>query len=107
MAESILKEYRYDENKIALVQNCIRNHRGSLNFEKNSLEEVCVADADALSHFESIPDLLYLAYAQRGMNIEEGKKFVRDKLTRSFQKLSVESKKYCRDKFERAMEILK
>ena len=107
MAESILKEYRYDENKIALVQNCIRNHRGSLNFEKNSLEEVCVADADALSHFESIPDLLYLAYAQRGMNVEEGKRLVRDKLTRSFQKLSVESKKYCRDKFERAMEILK
>ena len=106
MAYAILKEYGYDDKKISLVQECIKNHRGSVNLEKNSLEELCVADADAISHFDSVPSLLYLAYVQRGMEIEEGKEFVKDKLTRSFQKLSVESKKYYQNKFEKVMEVL-
>ncbi|WP_243152368.1 HD domain-containing protein [Pseudoflavonifractor sp. 524-17] len=77
MAYLILKEYGYDDKKISLVQKCIRNHRGSV-----SLEELCVADA--ISNFVSVPSLLYLAYVQKCMGIEEGKTFVKDKLTRSF-----------------------
>ena len=60
---------------------------------KNSLEELCVADADAISHFDSVPSLLYLAYVQRGLGIEDGKEFVKEKLKRSFHKLSPESKR--------------
>jgi len=106
MAYSILKEYDYDSKKIHLVQECIKNHRGSVNLKKNSLEELCVADADAISHFDSVPSLLYLAYVQKGMGMEEGKEFVKDKLTRSFQKLSTESKKHYQNKFEKVMEVL-
>lgn len=106
MAYDILKEYGYDDKKIHLVQDCIRNHRGSVDLEKNSLEELCVADADAISHFDSVPGLLYLAYVQKGMGIEEGKEFVKAKLARSFQKLSAESKKYYQNKFEKVMEVL-
>lgn len=106
LALRILKEYGYDDKKISLVQKCIRNHRGSIRSEKVSLEELCVADADAISHFDSVPGLLYLAYVQKGMGMEEGKTFVKDKLTRSFQKLSVESKKHYQDKFEKVMEVL-
>lgn len=40
--------------------------------EKLSKEELCVVDADAISHFDSVPSLLYLAYVERKMNIEEG-----------------------------------
>ncbi len=106
MAYEILKGYGYDDKKISLVQECIKNHRGSVNSEKSSLEELCVADADAISHFDSIPSLLYLAYVQKGMEMEEGKEFVKEKLTRSFQKLSSESKKYYQNKFENVMEVL-
>ena len=106
MAYAILKEFNYDDKKISLVQECIKNHRGSVNLEKNSLEELCVADADAISHFDSVPSLLYLAYVQKGMEIETGKEFVKEKLTRSFQKLSTESKKYYQNKFEKVMEVL-
>ena len=106
MACCILKEYNYDDKKIALVQECIKNHRGSINLEKNSLEELCVADADAVSHFDSVPSLLHLAYVTKGMDIEEGKEFVKAKLIRSFQKLSADSKKYYQDKFEKVMEVL-
>ena len=66
MAHRILKEYGYDDKRISLVQKCIRNHRGSISSEKITLEELCVADADAISHFDSVPSLLYLAYVQKG-----------------------------------------
>ena len=102
----ILKEFDYDEQKILLVQECIRNHRGSVNFEKNSIEELCVADADAVSHFDSVPNLLYLAYVTKGMGMEEGLEFVKGKLTRSYQKLSAQSKELYQDKFRKIMEVL-
>lgn len=106
IAYSLLKQYGYDDEKIPLVQKCIRNHRGSVNLQRNSIEELCVADADAISHFDSIPSLLYLAYCEKGMGIEEGREFVKEKLIRSFRKLSPESKEYYQSKFENAMEIL-
>ncbi len=106
MAYSILTEYSYDSKKIRMVQECIKNHRGSVNLDKNSLEELCVADADAISHFDSVPGLLYLAYVQKGMGVEAGKEFVKNKLTRSFQKLSEESKQLYQNKYEKVMEVL-
>ena len=69
-------------------------------------EEQIIADADAISHFDSIPSLLYLAYRERNMNIEEGKNFVKSKLERSYRKLSDESKIFYKEKFESVMKIL-
>ena len=71
-----------------------------------SLEELCVADADAISHFDNVPGLLYLAYVRRGLDIEEGKAFVKNKLERSFQKLSDLSKEFYWDKYKTIMTIL-
>ena len=106
MARKILSKLSYDEGKIELVQKCIRNHRGSVPLEKCSIEELCVADADAISHFDSVPSLLYLAYVERQMGIEEGKEFVKGKLERSFRKLSDASKEYYKEKYYNVMEIL-
>ena len=79
---------------------------GSVNLEKLSKEELCVADADAISHFDSVPSLLYLAYVERKMNIEEGVQFVKAKLERSYNKLSDESKFFYKEKYERVMAVL-
>lgn len=106
MAYHILSEQGYDKNKILQVQECIRHHRGNIVSEKRSIEEVCVADADAVSHFENIPALLYLAYVKKGMGLEEGKEFVKEELTRSFEKLSEQSKEYYRDKMQKSIDFL-
>ena len=106
IAYTLLSKFSYDEERIARVQACIRNHRGSVCLEKNSIEELCVADADAISHFDSVPSLLYLAYVERQMSIEEGIKFVRSKLERSYNKLSADSKEYYKDKYKRVLEVL-
>lgn len=74
--------------------------------ERGSVEELCVADADAISHFDNVPSLLYLAYVRNGMGIEEGREFVRNKLTRSFQKLSAGSVEHYKEKYDKVMEVL-
>lgn len=106
MAYEILSNLSYDESKILRVQNCIKNHRGSVYTDKKNVEEVCVADADAISHFDSVPSLLYLAYVERKMSIEDGIQFVRGKLERSFHKLSKESKEFYEDKYCQVMSVL-
>ncbi len=106
IASEILKKFEYDDNKIELVKACILNHRGSIDNKRLSKEEQIIADADAISHFDGIPSLLYLAYRERNMNIEEGKNFVKSKLERSYRKLSNESKIFYKEKFENVMKIL-
>ena len=107
IAYELLSKLSYDESKILIVQDCIKSHRGSVYIDKNNVEELCVADADAISHFDNIPNLLYLAYVERKMGLEEGIQFVKGKLERSFCKLSNESKEYYKEKYYQAMNILK
>lgn len=106
MAEKILNGFDYDKKKIKLVKKCILNHRGSKPAEKQSEEEICIADADAVSHFDSVPSLFYLAYVKRGLDIGEGAEFVRSKLERSYSKLSERGKSLYYDKYKAAMEII-
>ena len=106
IADAILRKFKYDESKIELVKKCILNHRGSTNNRRLSKEEQIIADADAISHFDSVPSLLYLAYKQKNMSIEEGKEFVKSKLERSFNKLSDDSKTFYEEKFKNVMKIL-
>ena len=106
IAEELLKKFGYDKEKIDLVKKCIVSHRGSVKLDKSTIEEKCVADADAISHFDNIPSLLYLAYVEKNMDIEEGKEFVKGKLQRSYQKLSEESKQHYIQKYKNTMEVL-
>lgn len=106
IAKELLERMSYDKEKMVLVLECIRNHRGSINLDKFSKEELCVADADAISHFDSVPSLLYLAYVERQMSIEEGIAFVKGKLGRSYNKLSEKGKEFYKLKYREAMEVL-
>ena len=103
IAKEILEQMEYPLEKIELVQRCILNHRGSKLKDKSSVEEICVADGDAVSHFDNLPSLLYLAYVIRGLSMEEGVQFVRNKLERSYNKLSSKSKKLYEEKYNQVM----
>ena len=107
IAQALLTQLQYDASKIPLILDCIRNHRGSVPGTKITAEELCVADADAISHFDSVPSLLYLAYAERRMSISEGVDFVRGKLERSYRKLSPAGKEFYHDKYQNVMNFLK
>jgi len=107
MAEKILKSYNYPTDKIELVKLCILNHRGSVLKEKTTKEEICVADADAISHYDTLPSLFYLAFVQRKLNIDDGLEFVKSKLERSYNKMSKEGKEYYKDKRNMIQAILR
>lgn len=106
IAGDMLSNFNYPKEKIELVQRCILNHRGSILLKKSTKEEICVADADAISHFDNLPSLFQLAYAVRQFSIAEGIDFVKKKLIRSYNKLSEESKEVYREKYDVVMKIL-
>ena len=107
IAEDKLKELDYPENKIKKIKLCILNHRGSVNNKKESVEEKIIADADAMSHFDAIPGLFGAAYVNEKKNRTEAKESVKQKLIRSWNKLSFEeSKKLVKPKYEAAMLLL-
>ena len=89
-----------------MVKLCILNHRGSILKQKTTKEEICVADADAISHYDTLPSLLYLAFVQRKLNIQDGVEFVKNKLDRSYNKMSNQSKEYYKVKRELILSIL-
>lgn len=59
LAEGILLQDGHPQEFIDKVKLCIKNHRASIVNEKFSKEEICVADADAMSHLDSVVLLRY------------------------------------------------
>ena len=90
-----------------MIKKCILNHRGSRLVEKHSPEEICIADSDAMAHFYSIPSLLSMVYREKNLSIDEGSKFVMDKLDRSYNKMSDKGKKLVKKQYASAKDILK
>ena len=107
IAEELLLQENYPIEKIEQIKKCILNHRGSRLASKNSPEEICIADSDAMAHFYSIPSLLSMVYREKNLSIDEGSKFVMEKLERSYNKMSTKGKKLVKKQYESAKNILK
>lgn len=60
IAEQLLSQLEYPSDKKDRVLNCILHHRSSKNAE--NIEELCVADADIIAHFDNIPMCFNSAY---------------------------------------------
>ena len=106
IAEELLLKENYPKEKIELIKICILNHRGSRLVEKNTPEEVCIADSDAMAHFYSVPSLLSMVYRERKLSIDDGCKFVMDKLDRRYNKMSDKGKILVRKQYSSAKDIL-
>ncbi len=105
-AEKLLKRFDYPKEKREAVKNAIATHRASVTVEHRSAEGACLANADAMSHIEQVPSLLYLAYVHHGMGIDEGKTWVKAKLQRSWQKLRADVQELVRGEYEAALMVL-
>ena len=105
-AEKLLRRFGYPEEKTEAVKYAIATHRASVIVEHRSAEGECLANADAMSHIEQVPSLLYLAYIHHGMEIDEGKTWVKAKLQRSWRKLREDVQDLVRDTYEAALKVL-
>lgn len=91
LSEKILQQYNYPETKAKQVLGCILHHRSSKNTE--NLEELCVADADVLAHFDNIPMLFAAAYnVHKLTELKDIKSFMQETFQKDFNDLSDKTK---------------
>jgi uncharacterized protein len=107
IAQKKLTELGYPQAKIELVKKCIQNHRGSRNDKRESIEEIIIAEADAISNFDDIAGLFRVAYTYEGLSRGEARDSVRKKLQNKWSQIHFdESKEMVRPKYEAAMLLL-
>ena len=106
-AQKILKKINYPEEKIKIVCDAIYAHRGSKNILRKTVEAKCLADADAMAHFLAVYDLFFMVYVIYKMKTDEGKNYVKDKLKRSWHKLSSDARVLIKKEYDAAMIILR
>jgi len=106
LAGEILTKYKYPKAKIEIIKKCILNHRASIKRKRASIEEKIIASADSMAHFDNVDSLLQLAYVIHKMGIDEGTKWVLEKLERSYKKLIPEAKEIIEKKYKAIQKAL-
>ena len=92
-----MSKYLYPVDKMNRVLSCIYNHRSSKN--GTTLEELCVADADILAHFDNIPMLFNLAYNRYNINLNEVREWMRDAFEKDYNDLSEKTKESFKERY--------
>lgn len=103
IAEQLLRENNYPEDKVQFVKKCILNHSSKRAEYRTTEEERILVNADGLSHFDSISNLYSLAHNVMELNNEDTMKFIQDKLTRDYNEISDELKYLIQDKYNKVM----
>ncbi|MFA6860108.1 MAG: HD domain-containing protein [Clostridia bacterium] len=105
LAGEILLKDGHDKSFVEHVQKCIYNHRASVVKDKFSMEEICVADADAMSHLDNFVELLlWRGYICE--SVEKANNFVKRKIEKSYAKMSEQTKLLMKDKYDAIMKVL-
>ncbi len=103
IAEQLLRENNYPEDKTQLVKRCILNHSKRRQQYRSTEEEQILVDADGLSHFDTVKTLYSLPSKVMGLSEEDSVRFVQDKLTGDYNELSDNLKYLVKDKYDRIM----
>ena len=103
IAEQLLRENDYPEDKVQLVKKCILNHSKRRSDYRTTEEEQILVDADGLSHFDAIEKLYSLPSMVMGLSEEDSVYFVQDKLTGDYNELSDDLKYLVKDKYDMVM----
>lgn len=97
LANEILDKYGYSGGKKQKVLDCIFNHRSSKN--ATCMEELCVADADILAHFSSIPMLFNMAFNIHNISLNEVRRWLKESFEYDYNDLSDKTKEEFREKY--------
>ena len=106
IAEQLLRENNYPEDKVQFVKKCILNHSSKRAKFRTTEEERILVNADGLSHFDSINNLYSLAHNVMELDDEESLKFIKDKLTKDYNEINDELKYLIDDKYNKVMNAI-
>ncbi|MCK8058839.1 MULTISPECIES: HD domain-containing protein [unclassified Fusibacter] len=87
-AEKLLNTLGFDPQRTEQVKEAIKTHRGSLSLPPQSVEAMCVANADAMAHITQYSSLVTYAHDIRALNWSQSREFVMNKINRSWNKMS-------------------
>lgn len=104
LAEKMLKKYNYPDDKLARVLSSVYNHRSSKN--ATSIEDLCVADADIIAHFDNIPMLFNSAYNRCNVNLSEVRSWMKECFEKDYNDLSDRAKEQFKDRYKLICEII-
>lgn len=104
IADEILSKYNYPNDLKEKVLSCVFNHRSSKN--SKSLEELCVADADILAHFDNIPMLFNCAFNRCNVNLNEVRRWMMDCFTKDYNDLSDKTKETFKENYENIIRVV-
>lgn len=104
IAKEILSKYSYPTDKMNRVLSCIYNHRSSKN--ATNLEDLCVADADILAHFDNIPMLFNLAYNRCNINLNEVREWIKNTFEKDYNDLSERTKESFKERYSQILKIV-
>ncbi|MBQ2873268.1 MAG: HD domain-containing protein [Bacilli bacterium] len=104
ISEELLLNYKYDNKKLIRVLDCIYNHRSSKNAK--TIEELCVADADILAHFDNIPMLFNSAFNRENISLNNINDWLNEMLEKDFNDLSDKTKEWYKDRYNLIKDIL-
>lgn len=104
IAQEILNNYNYPKDKMERVLGCVYNHRSSKN--ATNTEELCVADADILAHFDNIPMLFNSAFNRNNIELSEVRNWMKECFEKDYNDLSDRTKKRFKERYELILEII-
>ena len=104
ITDAILKKYGYPQKRIEKVKSCVLHHRTS--FDAVTDEEVCIADADILSHFDNIPMIFDYAYKNYDVNLSNIRSFIKRYFENDYNDLSDKTKTIFKEEYENIMNVL-
>lgn len=106
IADELLTRLNYPENRKERVKECVLRHRGSKELPRNTIEEQCVTDADVIAHFDCIPSLFHLVYADKKLSVKDGEEYLKKKLERDYNKLSDRTREIVKDRYNNILKVL-
>ena len=104
LAEEILNKYDYPKEKKDRVLSCVYNHRSSKN--ATNIEDLCVADADIIAHFDNIPMLFNSAYNRNHISLNEVRAWMKNEFEKDYNDLSDKTKETFEDRYKQICEIV-
>lgn len=103
IADRLLTEFGYPDDRKARVLGCVLHHRSSKNAE--NIEELCVADADIISHYDNIPMCFGVAFKYNKLNTESVDEWIRY-FEHDWNDLSERTKQAFKPRYDNIMTVL-
>lgn len=103
IADSLLTEYGYPEDRKSRVLGCVLHHRSSQYAE--NIEELCVADGDIISHYDSIPMCFGVAFKYNKINTDSVDAWI-EYFEHDWNDLSERTKQTFKPRYDNIMDVL-